>query len=114
MAARRASSCPAAPARGLNSTHTFIGGESREASQPQRHEGHKEDSTERMAAISAFTDIVLLRALRAFVVNRPFALAILARPAAGRIMVRMPEFANPEFLWLAPVAVLVGWWWARR
>ncbi|HJZ54090.1 MAG TPA: VWA domain-containing protein [Gemmataceae bacterium] len=29
-------------------------------------------------------------------------------------MVRMLRFANPEFLWLAPIAVLVGWWWARR
>jgi Ca-activated chloride channel family protein len=29
-------------------------------------------------------------------------------------MVGMPEFSHPEFLWLAPVAVLVAWWWARR
>src|SRR5262245_56633946 len=26
----------------------------------------------------------------------------------------MPEFSQPEFLWLAPLAVLVAWWWARR
>ncbi|HET6573329.1 MAG TPA: VWA domain-containing protein [Fimbriiglobus sp.] len=26
----------------------------------------------------------------------------------------MPSFANPEFLLLAPLAVLVAWWWARR
>lgn len=24
------------------------------------------------------------------------------------------RFANPEFLWLLPLAVLVGWWWLRR
>jgi Ca-activated chloride channel family protein len=29
-------------------------------------------------------------------------------------MIAMPEFSNPEFLALAPVAVLVAWWWARR
>ena len=27
---------------------------------------------------------------------------------------RWPTFANPEFLWLAPAAVAVAWWWARR
>jgi len=27
---------------------------------------------------------------------------------------RFPTFANPEFLWLAPLAVLVAWSWARR
>lgn len=27
---------------------------------------------------------------------------------------RMLRFANPEFLWLTPLAVLLGWWWARR
>jgi Ca-activated chloride channel family protein len=26
----------------------------------------------------------------------------------------MPEFTNPEFLWLVPVAVAAAWWWARR
>jgi Ca-activated chloride channel family protein len=26
----------------------------------------------------------------------------------------MPQFANPEFLLLAPLAVLFAWWWARR
>jgi Ca-activated chloride channel family protein len=26
----------------------------------------------------------------------------------------MPEFSQPEFLWLSPLAVLVAWWWARR
>ena len=29
-------------------------------------------------------------------------------------MLGMPEFSHPEFLWLAPPAVLVAWWWARR
>src|SRR5437764_2048949 len=29
-------------------------------------------------------------------------------------MVRMPEFSQPEFLWLSPLALLVAWWWARR
>src|SRR5262245_28710249 len=24
------------------------------------------------------------------------------------------RFANPEFLWLTPLALLVAWWWARR
>lgn len=27
---------------------------------------------------------------------------------------RPVTFANPEFLWLAPVAILVAWWWLRR
>jgi Ca-activated chloride channel family protein len=27
---------------------------------------------------------------------------------------RLPTFANPEFLWLAPLALLAAWWWARR
>ncbi|MFO0798701.1 MAG: VWA domain-containing protein [Gemmataceae bacterium] len=26
----------------------------------------------------------------------------------------MPGFAAPEFLWLAPLAVPLAWWWARR
>lgn len=26
----------------------------------------------------------------------------------------MLSFATPEFLWLAPLAVAVAWWWARR
>jgi Ca-activated chloride channel family protein len=26
----------------------------------------------------------------------------------------MPQFANPEFLLLAPLAVLAAWWWAAR
>src|SRR5690349_15350619 len=24
------------------------------------------------------------------------------------------RFANPEFLWLTPLAVIVAWWWLRR
>ena len=24
------------------------------------------------------------------------------------------RFSNPEFLWLAPIALVVAWWWARR
>lgn len=24
------------------------------------------------------------------------------------------RFTNPEFLWLAPLAIVVAWWWARR
>jgi len=26
----------------------------------------------------------------------------------------MFHFANPEFLWFAPLAVVIGWWWRRR
>ena len=26
----------------------------------------------------------------------------------------MPSFANPEFLWLAPLAAVLAWWWPRR
>jgi Ca-activated chloride channel family protein len=29
-------------------------------------------------------------------------------------MVVMLRFANPEFLWFAPLAVVLAWWWARR
>ncbi|MDB5308184.1 MAG: hypothetical protein JWO38_2386, partial [Gemmataceae bacterium] len=29
-------------------------------------------------------------------------------------MIGMLLFANPEFLWLAPLAAVVTWWWARR
>jgi Ca-activated chloride channel family protein len=27
---------------------------------------------------------------------------------------QFPSFANPEFLYLAPLSVAVAWWWARR
>ena len=27
---------------------------------------------------------------------------------------RLVTFTNPEFLWLAPLALFVAWWWARR
>src|SRR5438067_4916170 len=30
------------------------------------------------------------------------------------MMEGMLQFAHPEFLWLAPLAVLAAWWWARR
>ena len=29
-------------------------------------------------------------------------------------MLRSVTFANPEFLWLSPLAVALAWWWARR
>src|SRR5579884_3262705 len=92
-AASIAASCPADPAFGLNRTHTFMEGSERDARpSPERER----------------------RASRHAPLTRPPRTDTLAPRAAPDIMVGMPEFSHPEFLWLAPAAVLVAWWWARR
>ena len=86
-----ASSCAAEPARGLNSTHTFMGGSGGGCPPSPRATGSRAMRRSTQSASDGHLGTAL--------------------PPC--IMVGMPEFAHPEFLWLAPLAVLVAWWWAR-
>jgi Ca-activated chloride channel family protein len=44
----------------------------------------------------------------------PAALAGGVRLAHPEVMLGSITFANPEFLWLTPLAPALAWWWARR
>src|SRR3954471_10784407 len=44
----------------------------------------------------------------------PFTLAGGWRALHAEVMPFALSFTNPEFLWLAPLAPVVAWWWLRR